>query len=657
MRRSPPAFALAIAFGGLLAAVGFGLAEPPPLPAPFRITVVDEQTGRGVPAVMLRTTNQVPYWTDNAGVVAFLEPDLMGQRVYFEVGSHGYAAPELGGGWGHGVILEAKPGGSAVVKLRRENIAQRLYRFTGSGLYRDSLLLGDKPPVSPEPGVPPVMGQDGGDGIVYRDRLYWFWGDTVVPGFFLGVYRGVGAVSDLPGKGGLSPDTGIALRYFRQPAGELKPIVNMPGACYWYSLPRVCKDAKGADHLVADYAEIKAASMTVLDRGVMRWDDAAEQFELIAHHPKDGPGLMGREGSSHFRHAAGGKERFYQAAPYPCVRWPTDFEAQADPARREGFTCLKPGSRFDGSAEQLDRDAAGRLRWGWKRDTSAVAEAEMAKLIKSKAMTDEERWYAVKDVETGAPVLSHHGSIFWNPYRGRWVCIRLQNWGATLVGEAWCLEGDTPLGPWVYAQKIITHAWKDHAASFYMTAQLPFFDQDNGRTIYVKGSFTADFGDVKNPPPRHVYNLLLYKLELDDPRLFLPVPVWRVGGAVPSLRTKKDIPDDVRERAPLFFAPDRPRAGTVPIYRRLDAAANAEILTAEKPEGPRAEIAFYAVPAEGPAPSKTADRLLRPLHEFVDERGLRAYSTAEAMPGHRRTRTVCRVWENPLRFNPYAVAD
>ena len=38
---------------------------------PFAITVVDDQTGRGVPLVELRTVNGIRLVTDSNGVVAF----------------------------------------------------------------------------------------------------------------------------------------------------------------------------------------------------------------------------------------------------------------------------------------------------------------------------------------------------------------------------------------------------------------------------------------------------------------------------------------------------------------------------------------------------------------------------------------------------------
>ncbi len=51
----------------------------------FTITVVDEETGRGVPLVELKTTNNIAYYTDSNGIVAFYEPGLMEQVVYFHI--------------------------------------------------------------------------------------------------------------------------------------------------------------------------------------------------------------------------------------------------------------------------------------------------------------------------------------------------------------------------------------------------------------------------------------------------------------------------------------------------------------------------------------------------------------------------------------------
>ena len=79
----------------------------------FVVRVVDAETGRGVPLVQLRTVSGVRYYTDSAGVVAFGEPGLTGQDVFFSVKSHGYEDLPRDGFGCRGVTLKAAPGASA----------------------------------------------------------------------------------------------------------------------------------------------------------------------------------------------------------------------------------------------------------------------------------------------------------------------------------------------------------------------------------------------------------------------------------------------------------------------------------------------------------------------------------------------------------------
>src|SRR5713101_7274254 len=76
---------------------------------PFRIEVVDDETGRGVPLVELQTVNNIRLFTDSNGVVAFDEPGLVDQRVFFSVKSHGYEFPKDGLGF-RGQALDVKGG-------------------------------------------------------------------------------------------------------------------------------------------------------------------------------------------------------------------------------------------------------------------------------------------------------------------------------------------------------------------------------------------------------------------------------------------------------------------------------------------------------------------------------------------------------------------
>ncbi len=146
----------------------------------FQIRVCDRATGRGVPLIRLTTTNHIAHVTDSAGVIAFHEPGLMGREVFFEVSGHGYTYPKDGFGF-RGVRLRTTPGASATVYVDRVNIAERLYRLTGQGIYRDSVLLGLEVPIAEPVLNGQVMGQDSVQNCWHQGRLYWFWGDTGKP--------------------------------------------------------------------------------------------------------------------------------------------------------------------------------------------------------------------------------------------------------------------------------------------------------------------------------------------------------------------------------------------------------------------------------------------------------------------------------------------
>ena len=103
------------------AATGASAADKP---SSFEIQVVDRVTGRGVPPVQLRTVNDIRYYTDSAGRVAFDAPGLIHQRVFFHVSSHGYEFPKDGFGY-RGIRLQITPGGKATLKIKRLNIPQR----------------------------------------------------------------------------------------------------------------------------------------------------------------------------------------------------------------------------------------------------------------------------------------------------------------------------------------------------------------------------------------------------------------------------------------------------------------------------------------------------------------------------------------------------
>ena len=106
-----------------------------------RIEVVDKQNGWPVPLVELRTTHQMRFVTDNAGVIALEAPELMGREVWFEVHGHGYEVPKDGFGM-RGIRWKPEPGKILRLELNRTIIAQRLGRITGGGIFAESQKLG-----------------------------------------------------------------------------------------------------------------------------------------------------------------------------------------------------------------------------------------------------------------------------------------------------------------------------------------------------------------------------------------------------------------------------------------------------------------------------------------------------------------------------------
>jgi hypothetical protein len=99
-------------------------------------------------------------------------------------------------------------------------------------------------------------------------------------------------------------------------------------------------------------------------------------------------------------------------------------------------------------------------------------------------------------------------------------------------GEVWYAEADTPTGPWVYARRVASHG----EYNFYNPVHHAFLDQDGGRRIHFEGTYTVTFAAAKEKTPRYEYNQILYRLDLEDPRLALPVPVYRCDTAEGGVR-------------------------------------------------------------------------------------------------------------------------
>jgi len=503
---------------GLGTRVCWGESAAPDAGQYFGIEVADEQTGRGVPMVELQTTSGARYYTDSGGLVAFFEPGLMNKRVFFAVASHGYEFRADGFGI-RGIVLETKPGGSAQLKIKRINIAERLYRITGYGIYRDTVLLGRKPPIAEPLLNAEVTGQDSILTAIYRGKTYWFYGDTNRLAYALGNFAMSGATTELPDK--IDPSVGFDLKYFVGKDGFSRPMAPMKGeGVVWLGGPVVLPDESGRERMLAFFHRRRGLG-EVLENGFVAYNDEKDLFEKIEDVPLNPP--LNPTGHS-LRVKRDGVEYIYFTAAYPDLRVRADWKSCLDLSSYEGYTCLKPGTRYGNKdSVQLDRDGDGKLVWAWKRDTPPLNPRDQGNLVAAGKMKREESPFRLQDAESGKPVLLNNSSCFWNDYRKRYIMIASEVMGATVLGEIWYSEADRPEGPWVHARKIITHANKPgDAHDFYNPTQHPFFDREGGRVIYLEGTYVNTFSGNPHPTPYYEYNQIMYRLDLSDPRLKLP---------------------------------------------------------------------------------------------------------------------------------------
>lgn len=593
---------------------------------PFVIKVVDEQTHRGVPLIELKTTNDVCWYTDSNGIVAFVEPGVMNQRVFFLVKGHGYEHAADGFGM-RGAGLEVTEGGTATIKVKRINIAERLYRITGGGIYRDSVLAGIDVPIREPVLNAKVFGSDSIQEVPYRDKLYWFWGDTGWPAYPLGNFHTTGATVLPPDRGGLDPDVGINLDYFKRDNGfskEMTPF-STKGPTWIDSLVTLPDDT-GRQRLYCAYSNVNQ-KMEALERGLAVYNDEKDIFETIQQFDLKAPITP----CGHpFKLEVDGTQYIYFPWTFPFRRVPATTAAFRDLTKYEAFTCLKPGSTLE--SPEVERDAAGRIVYAWKHAVPPLGPNDETKLIKAGTLKPAEALLQFRDPDTGKEVIAHGGSVYWNDYRKRWVAIFTQIYGTSVLGELWYAEADTPLGPWVYARKIITH----EQYSFYNPKQHPTFAKDGGRVIYFEGTYTIFVSGNTHQTPRYDYNQIMYKLDLADPRLALPVPVYDFADdSTPDdfgFGDRLAAADAKKPRPAAFLALDREIPGAVRI---------------ELPGRQDSRLRVYTLPADMKDPPPTT----APLWQFTSTPGQHVYTIDESWSheGFRKGGApIARVWTNPI---------
>jgi len=470
------------------------------------VQVVDSVTRRGIPLVELETVNSLLLVTDNTGRVAFHEPGLMNREIFFTVRSHGYEMPKDGFGF-PGVRITPQPGKKAVISMIRKQVAERLCRLTGEGLYRDTQLLGLPLPLAPSKNPGMVAGQDSVQTVEFQKHIFWMWGDTQRMEYPLGLFRMAGATTPIlnPADPSSNPEHGIAFDYFTAKNGfarAMMPLPERPEGVIWINAPCVVKDEQGKDTLVAHYSRRKGLA-DELEHGIAQYNTERAVFEVIRQLPL----------SETWRHPAGhpiliqkdGAPWLLFGSPNPNVRVPATLKDVLNPDQYEAF-----------SAETTEKPKKTSV-WRWQKSSAPTdSKTELDRIKKGNFEPADARFCPIDASSPKDRVVLHSGTVRWNAFRKKWVLVACQFMGKeSFLGEVWYAEANDPTGPFNKAIKVATH---DHQ-TLYNVCHHAFLDRDGGRIIHFEGTYTNDFSNNPHKTPRYNYNQVLFRLDLDDPRI------------------------------------------------------------------------------------------------------------------------------------------
>jgi hypothetical protein len=219
--------------------------------------------------------------------------------------------------------------------------------------------------------------------------------------------------------------------------------------------------------LVVTYAKDEGL-VHIYRMGLAVWDDATKSFKELRmiwdeDTARSRPAII-PDGHAVKYTDAGGRAWVLFCNPFPMMRCPATFEAWQNPNSWEKLT---PPQTLKGAGTQEE-------------------------------------------------IRVHTGSIAWNPWRKRWVSIFSQSGGkSSNLGEVWYAEARAPTGPWGPAVKILSH----DNYTFYNPSLHSEFTPENSPILLFEGTYATTF--ARDPPktPRYDYNQILYRLDLDDPRL------------------------------------------------------------------------------------------------------------------------------------------
>jgi hypothetical protein len=424
--------------------------------APCRLEIVERGSGWPVPGVELRTVHGARLVSDNAGLIAFDLPELMGRETWAEIRGHGYGVKKDGFGYA-GVRFIPRPDATVRLEVERTQVARRLGRLTGAGLFAESQKLGEALDWT-ESGV---LGCDSVVTARFEGKQFWFWGDTNLARYPLGIFNVSAATTagfDPPAR----PPLKVRFDYFRDAAGAPRGVADVPGdGPTWVWGAATLPDAQGREHLVAAAVKVRG-DMEAYRWDLVEWDVATAKFRPLrtlwqksAGQPKpaqvpDGHALPWTDEA--------GKAWLLFCNPFPALRCPASYEAWKDPATWETLT-------------------------------------------PDRAVTTTE----------GKRVEAHGGDLAWHPWSRRWLLLFTQKGGASsYLGEIWLASAPSPTGPWTEARQVATH---DQYTFYNPVLHAEAFRADSPLVTF-EGTYVTTFSGNRQPTPRWDYNQVLYQVDL-----------------------------------------------------------------------------------------------------------------------------------------------
>jgi hypothetical protein len=524
----------------------------------FGVQVVDTQTQRGVPRVKLTAMGSEVFITDSAGWAAIpaLGP-YEGMETFFRVESDGYEYQKDGFGY-PGLALLVVPGANKTLQIVRTQRAERLYRVTGVGVYRDAVLLGQPYPIEKPLLNAGVVGQDTVLSVLFAGQVHWFWGDTQKLAFPLGNFESTGAVScaptttQAPNKC-LSVDEGVDLKYFTLPRDPENPratefvrgmaiLPPLPHPTWLGKLSVVATNGAAEEDGSAMLAYFMKAgpSMQTLRHGVVRWNSTTQNFTEIAnwsmtsamHNAPGGHAVTSSTAATRTTVKMGGEEWvLFAGRPWPELRCKATVQGVADLDRYEGWTPLQAGSTM--RHPKVVRTAAGELDYQWRVGTPPADLTQLQKL--GLVTAAEANASKILDTETGLELDVAGGSVHWHEGRQRWLAVfgalavdPSKTTSQSLLGEIWFAEAEALPGEKGFtrgnATKIATHNASGY--SCYNPTQHAMYSTHS--RIFFSCTFVNSFSGNTVKEPLYDYNNIMFGLTLSQIK-----PTGRKVAAVP----------------------------------------------------------------------------------------------------------------------------